>query len=267
MKKDSVDMEQLVRMEIYPRGFCPHCRKYFGNHPLPVECPYLDCRRDLKVCLQYPNRREATKAPPRLAQRAFLDTRPRGNLKGNGLQPRVAVRGGNNGQGRQAIPSLSVEAPTPTDEQKPLTHRAPPPPQQQRKSPSPSNTIRTIWPSPLGIYYPTQANQPPTPERLRYMEKPLPPPPTPPAPSPPTRSERRPPPPPPPPPRFPPTTLTESIAERHRRLYQQHHPQQQHIPSQLRTSQTPTSPLSLTPILSPSPSPSPSPPPSPPGLT
>ncbi|KAK4044768.1 hypothetical protein C8A01DRAFT_30948 [Parachaetomium inaequale] len=232
-----------VRMEIYPRGFCPYCRKFFGKDPLPLNCPYLDCRRDLRVCQQYPNRREAEKAPPRLAQRAFLDisTRPGGNARGLTRRP--------------SIPNLRVEVPTPTDEkQPPARHGAPSPPppsssQQRHNSPSLSNTIRTIWPSPLGIYDPShlEPTQPLTPSaRPCYLEeKPLPPPPLP-----PIRSDRRRPPPPPPPfsPPFSPSSST--ISERHQQLYTPI--SNKHITSQLRT---PPPSLSSTPPVTSTPSP------------
>ncbi|KAK4155460.1 hypothetical protein C8A00DRAFT_31698 [Chaetomidium leptoderma] len=195
-----------LRMDVYRRGFCPFCRKYFGNDPLPLACPYLDCERDLRICLEYPNRREIKKAPPRLAQRPFLDTRPRGVA--SGMAQGVGLR--------QPVPSLTVEAPTPTEEQ-----RSARPPQRHR-SPSPCHTVRTIWPSPLGIYNPTETSQSSTPERQKYMEKPLPPPP-----------------PSPPPP--PPITHPAPISERHQQLYKQQR-QQHHIASQLRTSSP--SPLS-----------------------
>ena len=237
-EEDPVDIQQLVRMEGYRRGFCPFCHKFFGNDPLPLACPYLDCKRDLRACLQYPNRREAEEAPPRLAERPILGaqpTRPRGDM-------RVA------GQGailRKAVPSFTVEAPTPIDEDRKSTSHAPPPspspppraPRRRTKSPSPSNTIRTIWPSPLGIYDSSKVDQPSTPERKKYMDKPLPAPPTP-----PTRSGRRPPPPSPP---SPPTTLSESISDRHQQLYSP-----QHLTFQ---SRTPPLSLSSTPVASPSP--------------
>ena len=235
-EEDPVDMEQLVRMEGYRRGFCPFCHKFFGNDPLPLACPYLDCKRDLKASLQYPNRRVAEKAPPRLTERPILGVQPTrlgGNMRAHGQEA----------SSRKAVPSFTVEAPTPIDERRITTNYAPPPspppraPQRRTKSPSPSNTIRTIWPSPLGIYDSGKVDQPSTPERKKYMDKPLPPPPTP-----PTRSEQRPPPPSPP---SPPTTLSESISDRHQQLYNP-----QHTTSQLRT---PPLSISSTPAASPSP--------------
>ncbi len=238
-EEDPVDIEQLVRMEGYRRGFCPFCHKFFGNDPLPLACPYLDCKRDLKACLQYPNRRVAEKAPPRLAERPVLGVQP--------ARPRSDIRVVRQGITlRKAVPSFTVEAPTPIDEQRTTTSQAPPPspppraperPQRRTKSPSPSDTIRTIWPSPLGIYDSTKTAQPSTPERKKYMDKPLPAPPTP-----PTRSERRPPPPSPP---SPPTTLSVSISDRHQQLYRH-----QHTTSQLKT---PPLSLSSSPAASPSP--------------
>lgn len=240
-EEDPVDTEQLVRMEIYRRGFCPFCRKFFGHDPLPLECPYLDCKRDLRICLAYPNRTEMEKAPPRLAERALLTVRrmaPKGDLRG--VARRLADH--------RAVPSLAVEAPTPIDEPKPARRRIPssPPPRKRQprpKSPSPSSTIRTIWPSPSGIYDPARVNQPSTPEPQKYMDKPLPAPPTP-----PSRSERRPPPPATPP--SPPSTLSDSISDRHQQLYKQPQP---HIASQL--LKTPPPSLSSSTPAAPPPSP------------
>ncbi|KAK3308140.1 uncharacterized protein B0T15DRAFT_98998 [Chaetomium strumarium] len=171
-------------------------------------------------------RKEAKRAPPRLAQRAFLGT-GRGNERTEASTHRGMTR-------REAIPSLTVEAPTPTAGQRPVGFpqpTRPPPPLSQRrllaqqprhKTPSPSHTARTVWPSPLGIIYdPRRMQQPPTPEREKYSEKPLPAPPTP--PPPPSRSQRRP---------APATPISASISQRHQQLYQQ----QQHIASQMKAT-------------------------------
>ncbi|KAK4238711.1 hypothetical protein C8A03DRAFT_14847 [Achaetomium macrosporum] len=188
-------------------------------------------------------RKEAKKAPPRLGQRPFLEIGQRGE-RTRATTHRGLTR-------HEAIPNLRVEAPTPTDAEKPVGFpqaALPPPPlsqrrllpQQSRKSPSPSNTVRTIWPSPLGIYDPKRIEQPsPTPEREKYSEKPLPAPP-----APPTRSQRRPAPAP-----LPATPISASISERHQQLYRQQH-QQQHIASQMKikTTSTPGSSLSSSPL-------------------
>ncbi|KAK3899502.1 hypothetical protein C8A05DRAFT_18075, partial [Staphylotrichum tortipilum] len=237
---------QLVRTNLFRRGVCPFCLKFFGPDPLPLACPFQDCKRDLTVCLDYPNRREVEKAPPRLVERSFLDIRPRAKDNGErGVGLGLTLR--------QPVPSLTVKAPTPIDDLRPSARAARrhapspslfPAPLQRHKSPSPSTTIRTIWPSSQGFYDAARLDQPPTPVRQKYMNKPLPPPPAPatPPPPPPARSERRPPPPPTPPtpsspqqdiPPTPPTatSLSDSIAARHRQLYNQ-----PHTPSHITTS-------------------------------
>ncbi|KAK4104874.1 hypothetical protein N658DRAFT_192000 [Parathielavia hyrcaniae] len=238
-----------ARIDIFRHGSCPFCRKFFGNNPLPLFCPYPDCKRDLRRCLEFPNRREVEKAPPRLAQRALFYAQP-------GADARTTMDQGTTT--RQPVPSLTVEAPTPVDDRLSarLGARPPPPPPpsvsaRRQRSPSPYRELRTIYPTPLGFYNPGQPNQPPTPKRQRYTDKPLPPPPIPPA-----RSERRPPP--PPPPLSPSTSLSESISTRHQQLYRPS--QQQHISSQIMkpsplTTKPPSSRShSYTPPATPSPS-------------
>ncbi|KAK4114514.1 hypothetical protein N656DRAFT_843258 [Canariomyces notabilis] len=80
-----VNTAHLVRMEKYRRGYCPLCGKFFGS-PLPPTCPYPDCRRDLRTYLDSLSRGygQQQQAPPRLAERAYLDTQP---------QPRDAIHG------------------------------------------------------------------------------------------------------------------------------------------------------------------------------
>ncbi|EAQ85974.1 hypothetical protein CHGG_07227 [Chaetomium globosum CBS 148.51] len=298
-EKLTVDMEQLVRMEIYRRGRCPYCRNFFPGGSLPLTCPYLDCQKDFSLYLEYTNRREAPKAPPRLAQRALVDTsaQEKEDIErvGQGCRPIVPNFRAETGtppkdpkdpkdpkeqrrllrhhtpqrpsplsqnrrnsstflvevsaltehekeplrhhgsrethtptQQRRQSSTFRVEVSTPMEElQEPPRHympQRPPPPlersqnpafpigilspqgqqqeplrhyaprtspqslQQRQRDPSPSNTIRTIWPSHMGIYDEAQpsrqaTSRPDGPERL---EKPLPPPPA--------RSERRPPP-------------------------------------------------------------------------
>ncbi|SPQ21158.1 d15c343e-ce18-491a-aeb2-2d9608d9e671 [Thermothielavioides terrestris] len=182
-------------------------------------CPFLGCRRDLTVCLEYPRRSEPQKAPPRLAERQLLDITSRADNS-------LLSNGGNHGRPvrREAVPDLRVEGPTPTD-QIPARPLAPPSTAQRhhQKSSSAPNAIRTIWPTPGGIYDPARIDQPRAPQRERYKEKPLPPPPFP-----PIRSKYRPtaaslaptssapatsaP---------PPTSLNASIAARHQQLYSQ----------------------------------------------
>ncbi|KAL2129794.1 hypothetical protein VTI74DRAFT_7285 [Chaetomium olivicolor] len=243
--KDPVDMEQPVRMDVYRRGFCQWCRQLLSQNSLPMVCPYQDCKRDSDICLKYPNRVEAKEAPPRLAERPFLNIQPKRELtrfsqgightgsspawRGSAISQiqRDAQEDDSNKTGaiqRKAVPSLTVEAPTPVEDHASNRGRSPRPPRspisRRPKSSSPPNTVRTIWPSPLGIYEPSQLCQPPKSETDKYKEKPLPMPPTP-----PNRSAKRPAPLPslvsvwaspilaPVPP------VSASISERHRQLY------------------------------------------------
>ncbi|KAK4127542.1 hypothetical protein N657DRAFT_678134 [Parathielavia appendiculata] len=248
-----VDVEKLARIDIYRRGSCPFCRKFFGNNPLPLFCPYPDCKRDLRKCLEYPNRREVEKAPPRLRQRTYSYAQP-------GADVRTMDQGMST---RQPVPSLTVEAPTPIEDQLSTRLGAPPSPPsasvsaRRQRSPSPYRELRTICPTPSGFYDLGQPIQPSTLERQKYIDKPLPPPPIPPA-----RSERRPPPPPPPhlslPHLSPPTSLYESISARHQQLYRpSQQQQQQYITSQMKatppTPNTSSQSHSSTPPASPSP--------------
>ncbi|KAL1838987.1 hypothetical protein VTJ49DRAFT_1998 [Mycothermus thermophilus] len=198
--------------EIYRDGLCPYCRKYFGRGTLPMACPYLDCQRDLRKCLWYPNRREAEKAPPRLYERPFLDMAPKQQQKVvQRPPPQTEV-------GQPGVPSFNIEAPTPTDDPLPSRPlRTPPPPPPIAPPPSPPRHRR--WERAPSTHDPPQRSKSPAPsaaETEHYREKPLPRPPPP----PPKRSERRPSPPPPPPSRPPPApgadvSTPESIAERH----------------------------------------------------
>ncbi|KAL2191813.1 hypothetical protein L209DRAFT_77370 [Thermothelomyces heterothallicus CBS 203.75] len=218
-----------VRMEIYHRGFCPFCRRMFDHDSLPLNCPYIGCKADLRLCRKCPNRSDAPRAPPRLAQRGFLDTT---SVSNDGVVVGEASRELSRWR---SIPQLTVEAPTPTDEQRqPARPRAaspsPPGSRPRTQSPSPPSTSRMIRPSSLGDNEADEIKPPSsTPKRFVDLEKPLPSPLTP-----PSRPERRGNPASPPSARQQPTALSSSIAERHQQLYKQRH-YQPHIASQMRT--------------------------------
>ncbi|KAL2141334.1 hypothetical protein VTI28DRAFT_2515 [Corynascus sepedonium] len=240
---ERVDMEDLVRMEIYYCGFCPFCRRFFGHDTFPADCPFVGCNKDLRPCLKYPNRSDTPKAPPRLAQRIFLDISVRQHNNDRVLSRLLNYR--------RSIPDLKIEAATPTaEQQRQVRHGAAfssPSFQQRSIFPSPSSTssssstIRTIWPSPLGIYEPNEANPSSSSnKRLDALEKPLPAPP----PSL-TRAEKLKPPltPPHPAQQTQTVTISSSISERHRQLCRPHRCQRNIAPK----VQTPPSSISSVP--------------------
>ncbi|GAB1314952.1 hypothetical protein MFIFM68171_05162 [Madurella fahalii] len=182
VEEQPVNRSYLVRLEQYRRGYCPFCGKFFGN-PLPVVCPYPDCKRNLSMCLEYcgprqqqqsqqsqrPQEREQPHAPPPLAERAFLDARPQRVLYagGQGVQPNPAPIKTSRSQAvpymqapprRDAIPNRSISRRQAVDNLRaqisPRRSTPRPPPLPHHRSPkpsSPSNTIRTIWPAPSAI--------------------------------------------------------------------------------------------------------------------
>ncbi|KAL2162715.1 hypothetical protein VTH06DRAFT_6551 [Thermothelomyces fergusii] len=218
-----------VCMEIYHRGFCPFCRRAFGRDSFPPSCPYADCKADLRLCRKYPNRSDAPRAPPRLAHRGLLDTGPVSNDK---LVTREASR---ELTSWRSLPELTVEAPTPTDEQQqPAKARAASPfahgLQPRLDSPSPPSTSRTTLPSCSGGDSETGQTKPPpsaTGTLLVDLDKPLPS-----LPTPASRAEGR-----GPARQPPPATLCSSVAERHHHQQldkRRHDGRLPHIASQMR---------------------------------
>lgn len=222
-KRYDVDLEYLVRMEIYYRGFCPFCCRAFDRDSLPLNCPYVDCKADLRLCRKYPNRSNALRAPPRLAERGFLDT----NINTN---DRIMAEEASWELTRcRSPPPLTVKTRISDDEE-----RQPANPQDASFF-LPGFRLRPKFRPPPGEDNKGVAQtKPPSSmtKRLVDLEEPFPPPSTPsshpgnqgnPAPSPLAWHQ--------------PTALSLSIKTRHRQLYEQHHHHhhQPHIAFQMRT--------------------------------
>ncbi|KAL2025070.1 hypothetical protein VTK56DRAFT_72 [Thermocarpiscus australiensis] len=173
-------------METYRRGNCPFCGKIIG-HPLPLKCPYFDCKRDLSRFLEDPNRWEQQKPPPPLKDRSFLDIRPRNDASRDGqainrrqtepagrVQPAAPMKPQasednhtrREASRRKAAPDLRVETLRHTGAGEPSG-------QARSRSSSPSSTasVRTVWPSPVGASEWVPPSRPVRPDKSKEKAK------------------------------------------------------------------------------------------------